>query len=59
VKLYKLSSDQGNVIAQYNLGLKYFKGEGVPRDITQSLKYFQLSANQGFEKAKQKLDSMK
>ena len=32
VKWYKLAAEQRNASAQYNLGLMYAEGEGVPQD---------------------------
>ena len=34
VRLFRLSAEQGVVLAQYNLGLMYAKGEGVLQDYT-------------------------
>ena len=32
---------------QYNLGLRYAKGEGVPRDFQEAARWFRLAADQG------------
>ncbi len=32
LKWYRLAAEQGNAIAQYNLGFMYDNGEGVPQD---------------------------
>lgn len=32
VKLYQLSSEQGNTVAQSNLATMYYRGDGVPQD---------------------------
>ena len=40
-------AEQGNVDAQYNLGLMYDKGHGVPQDLVQAHKWFNLSAAKG------------
>jgi len=42
VKYYRLSADQGDADAQYNLGLCYENGEGVSRDMTEAVKYLSL-----------------
>ena len=38
---------QGEAYAQYNLGLIYFKGEGVPKNDTEAVKWFRKAADQG------------
>ncbi len=40
-------AEQGNAAAQYNLGVMYGKGEGVPQDDTKSAKWFRMAADQG------------
>ena len=43
----RLSADQGNASAQYNLGLMYDFGWGVPQDKAEAVRWFRLSADQG------------
>ncbi|MBI5336019.1 MAG: DUF4034 domain-containing protein [Burkholderiales bacterium] len=45
----------GNKVAQNNVGYYYMTGRGVPRDLDLAKKYFKLSADQGFEHAREKL----
>ena len=40
-------AEQGNADAQFNLGLMYFNGTGVPQDDQQALKWFRQAADQG------------
>ena len=40
-------AEQGNAIAQYNLGLMYRKGRGVPQDDKTAVKWYRLAAKQG------------
>ncbi|KAJ3289888.1 hypothetical protein HDU79_003701 [Rhizoclosmatium sp. JEL0117] len=40
---------------QYNIGLNYFSGIGVPKDLVEAVKWFQLSADQGNADAQYKL----
>jgi uncharacterized protein len=47
VRLYRLSAEQGNAEAQYNLGLMYDKGQGVPQDYKEAVKWYRLAAEQG------------
>ncbi len=41
-------AEQGDADAQYNLGVMYEKGRGVPQDYKIALKWFTLAAEQGF-----------
>ena len=42
---YRKAAEQGNSVAQYNLGSRYFKGEGVPQDYVESHKWRNLAAS--------------
>jgi TPR repeat protein len=46
-KWYRLSADQGNADAQFNLGILYSNGQGVPRDLVQAHMWFSLAAVSG------------
>jgi hypothetical protein len=46
-KLYAPLAKSGNAEAQYNLGMMYRAGRGVPRDVKESGKWYQLAAEQG------------
>ena len=47
IKKLTQQANQGNAIAQFNLGLMYAKGQGVPQDDVQAVKWYRLAANQG------------
>ena len=47
MKLWRTMAEQGVAKAQYNLGLMYYKGEGVPEDDKQAVKWYRLAAEQG------------
>ena len=47
LKEWKLLADQGHAYAQYNLGLMYASGEGVPEDDAEAAGWFRLAADQG------------
>lgn len=47
VSLYKSIAKQGNAIAQYKLACLYRKGEGLPQDTKEAVKWLRLSAEQG------------
>jgi len=40
-------AEQGDTFAQFNLGLMYDNGEGVPQDYAEALKWFRLAAERG------------
>jgi hypothetical protein len=47
VRLYRLSAEQGDPDAQYNLGQFYLRGElGVPQDYKEAVKWYRKAAEQ-------------
>lgn len=38
-------------MAQFSLGLQYVVGKGVPKDLVQAYKWWNLAAGQGFQEA--------
>ena len=40
-------AEKGDAIAQFNLGLVYVKGRGVPKDEAEAVKWFRKAADQG------------
>ena len=57
-KQWKPLAEKGNKFYQYNLGLLYNLGKGVPQDYKEAFKWFSLSAYQGFEAAQYDLGVM-
>lgn len=51
-------AEQGNALAQYNLGLLYRKGRGVPQDDVQARKWYEKAAAQGQTKAQFNLGTL-
>jgi hypothetical protein len=47
LKWYRLAADQGNAIAQSNLGAMYANGQGAAQDDKEAVKLFRLAADQG------------
>ncbi|ALO45928.1 tetratricopeptide repeat protein [Pseudohongiella spirulinae] len=47
VALFTQAADNGLAIAQYNLGVMYFTGEGVAQDYERAFHYTQMAAEQG------------
>ncbi len=51
-------ANQGNAEAQFNLGVMYDKGEGVPQDDTEAVKWYRKAAEQGYAEAQYSLGLM-
>jgi len=51
-------AEQGNASAQYNLGVMYEKGRGVPQDDKTAVKWYRLAAEQGLPPAQSNLGWM-
>jgi len=43
VKWYRKAAEQGNVDAQLNLGICYYRGEGVLRDHVEAYAYYNIA----------------
>lgn len=57
-RLFKKVAEQGLAQAQFNLGLMYYKGDGVTRDAKQAVYWFQKAAEQGESMAQYNLGVM-
>jgi len=51
-------ANQGDASAQYNLGVMYYKGDGIPQDRSKATEWFEKAANQGHTKAQYNLEAM-
>ena len=49
---YRLTAEQGDAEAQFNLGVRYFHGRGVPEDIQEAIRWVRLAAEQGHAEAR-------
>jgi len=58
LKEWKPLAEQGNAEAQNNLGLMYYKGEGVVQDYKEAVKWYRLAAEQGNGDAQRNLGFM-
>ena len=58
VRLWLPLAEQGYANAQYNLGLMYANGQGVPQDDKEAFKWYRLSAEQGNSTAQIVLGNM-
>ena len=54
----RVLAEQGDAISQYNLGLMYDRGVGVPEDDTEAVRWYRLAAEQGDAPAQYFLGSM-
>ena len=52
----KTAADNGHMLAQNNLGARYYTGDGVDQDLKLAYRYFFLAASQGDRKAGKNLD---
>lgn len=48
----------GGSAAQFNLGLLYYDGRGVPQDFAEAARWFEKSADHGYVKAQHNLGAM-
>ena len=44
-----LSKENNDPVAQYNLGVLYGEGKGVPKNYQDSIKWYRLSADQAMQ----------
>jgi TPR repeat protein len=51
-------AESGDSAAQFNLGLLYLDGTGVPQDVQQAVMWFRRSADQGYVKAQKNLGNL-
>ena len=55
---YRKAAEQGDARAQFNLGLKYANGEGVPKDDREAVQWYRRAAEQGHAGAQLNLGFM-
>ena len=58
VECYQKSAKQGHADAQYNLGVCYYNGYGVPQSYSEAVKWFRKAAEQGQAEAIDVLKSL-
>jgi len=56
--IFQIHAAQGEAAAQYNLGMLYLHGLGVPADGAQAQYWLKQSASQGYPKAKLALERL-
>ncbi len=57
-KEFLVEAEQGNMIAQTNLGIMYDNGQGVLQDYEEAVKWYRLAAEQGYADAQSNLGTM-
>ncbi len=55
IEEFKKKAEQGDAVAQYNLGKAFDKGEGLEKNPVEAVKWFRKSAEQGFAMAQYEL----
>ena len=55
VKYFQQAVEQGDAQAQYNLGVCYYEGQGVPQDYVEAVKLYRKAAEQGYALAQYNL----
>jgi len=58
VEALKAKAEQGDASAQFNLGIMYGHGRGVPQDNAEAVKWFRMAAEQGVARAQFNLGLM-
>ncbi len=58
VKWYRLSAEQGNASAQYNLGVMYAKGQVVTQDDVYAHMWWNIAAEGGNSRAQENRDKV-
>ena len=56
-RLWLPLAEEGDAIAQFNLGQMYRRGQGVPQDYAEAIKLWKLAAEQGNAGAQHHLDN--
>lgn len=57
-KWSKIAAEQGNAVAQFDLGVMYGKGQGVRQDYREAVNWYRKAAQQGNAKAQYNLGVM-
>jgi len=58
LELWRPRAEQGIALAQNNLGLMYYNGQGIPQDYGEAARWYRLAAEQGNAAAQSNLGSM-
>jgi len=55
---YRKAAEQGNAMAQYQLGMMYALGQGVKKDDEESQQWLRKAADQGYRQAVEQLEKL-
>ncbi len=58
LKEWRPLAEQGFALSQFNLGVMYHQGHGVPQDYAEAMKWYRLAAEQGDADAQYNLGGM-
>jgi TPR repeat protein len=58
VAQFRTLAEAGNPVAQYNLGVLYENGQGVPKDYARAVEWYRKGAEQGYSEAQNNLANM-
>ncbi len=58
LKILTELAEQGHADAQFNLGVMYRRGEGVPKNASQAVTWYRKAAEQGYAEAQYRLGHM-
>ncbi|MEY2820448.1 MAG: hypothetical protein RL105_20, partial [Verrucomicrobiota bacterium] len=58
VRWYRKAAEQGHAKAQYNLGVAYDEGRGVPKDYAEAYAWLNIASAAGLEDAKKGLSAV-
>jgi TPR repeat protein len=58
ISKFRLLAEQGDAVAQFNVGAMYEQGQGVPQNYPEAAKWFELAAKQGNAGAQFSLGSL-
>jgi TPR repeat protein len=57
LRIWRSLADQGNAMAQFNIGQMYAKGRGVSQDYVEAVRWYRRAADQGLALAQFNLGS--
>ena len=58
VEWYRIAAEQGDAVAQCNLGYMYQFGQGVTQDYAEAVRWYRKAAEQGYARAQRQLGLM-
>ena len=55
IEQWTIVAEQGDAVAQFNLGTMYYRGIGTPKNLKMAANWYNLAAAQGYAKAQHSL----